>query len=57
MKKNLKPYAYKQREGYASNGMPDFVLFVERAGELRYSSEVKILRIGAAAKASFKRAF
>ena len=57
MKKNLKPYAYKQREGYVSNDMPDFVLFVERAGELRYSSEVKVLSTGAAAKASFKRAF
>ena len=53
MKKNLKPYAYKQREGYAER-QPNFVLFVERAGELRYSSEVKILRIGAVAKASFK---
>ena len=56
MKENLKPYAYKQREGYARKGMPDFVLFVERAGELRYSSEVKVLRTGAAAKASFNRA-
>ena len=54
MKQNLKPYAYKQREGYVRKDMPDLVLFVERAGELRYSSEVKILSIGAAAKASFK---
>ena len=30
MKENLKPYAYKQSEGF----VPDGVLFVERSGEL-----------------------
>ena len=25
VKENLKPYIYKQWEGYASNGMPDLV--------------------------------
>ena len=31
MKENLKPYAYKQSEGF----VPDGVLFVERSGELQ----------------------
>ena len=37
MKENLKPYAYKQREGNGGSDAvrPDLVLFVERAGELR----------------------
>ena len=37
MKENLKPYAYKQREGNGGSdaARPDLVLFVERAGELR----------------------
>ena len=33
MKENLKSYAYKQTE---HNNMCDVVLFVERAGELRF---------------------
>ena len=34
MKKNLKPYVYKQRKNYVY--MFDLVPFVEWAGELRY---------------------
>ena len=35
MKEHLKPYAYKQTEHYVVTQC-DVVLFVERAGELRY---------------------
>ena len=37
MKENLKPYAYKQIQRYAPfGGKRGIVLFVERAGELRF---------------------
>ena len=53
MKKNLKPYAYKQSEHYSKcDGVP----FVEWASELLTASEVKFKKDGAAAKASLKRA-
>ena len=40
MKENLKPYAYKQREH--DGAIPcDLVLFVERAGELRYVARLR----------------
>ena len=37
MKENLKPCAYKQRERFKR----DFVLFVERTGELRYAARLR----------------
>ena len=37
MKENLKPYAYKQTQRYLERSV---VLFVERAGELRYCARL-----------------
>ena len=52
MKENLKPCVYKQKE----HGLKcDFVLFVERTGELRYLARLSS-RCGAEAKASLNRA-
>ena len=42
MKKNLKPYVYKQRKHYDSNVMCDLVLFVEQAGELRCVARLSV---------------
>ena len=53
MKEYLKPHAYKQVEHYFEC---DTVLFVERAGELRYVARLRNLSFGAAAKASLNRA-
>ena len=38
MKENLKPCVYKQRERGLKR---DFVLFVERTGELRYAARLR----------------
>ena len=52
MKKNLKPYAYKQWEHIKC----DRVLFVERASELRYAARLRTERSGAEGKPSLNRA-
>ena len=48
MKENLKPYAYEQTQRYLKRGV---VLFVERAGELRYYARLS----GKAAEPKRKR--
>ena len=40
MKENLKPCAYKQTEDYVAI-QSDVVLFVERAGELRFNARLR----------------
>ena len=40
MKENLKPCAYKQTEDYGL-AQSDVVLFVERAGELRFDARLR----------------
>ena len=55
MKKNLKPYVYKQRENYVAIQF-DLVLFVERANELWYAARLRCWSIGAVGKPSLKRA-
>ena len=53
MKKNLKPYVYKQIEFYVF-GQDDIVLFVERSGELLYVARLSTKRYGAEGKPSLK---